>query len=239
MGSSSFHQPLWFLDSQSKVSSVTVKAGANAEELQIIDVFEVDSRFAGWLTAYLSRELIDQVFDGIDGKRLFHYSLRLDCIVSVVHIELKGPDNSLRVRQIRLLGDRAAPVRSFSAAAFHQRTCESVTLRVFRLLTAQVFFTNIFVYHEIILCFYFIHFPPFSFLCKQVFGRLISDDSDANSTDQPVETDDGESFERMQDNDLKEHMVSFIMHCEIFRNVTQQLRIFHRQKTIGRHPIQW
>lgn len=62
----------------------------------------------------------------------------LDTAFSVIQMELKGPDNSLRVRQIRLLGGGIA--RSFNALAIHQRTCETETLRVFRLLTSQVYF---------------------------------------------------------------------------------------------------
>ena len=38
---------------QNKVSGVTFKAGPNAEELQIVDVLEVETRFAGWLHASL------------------------------------------------------------------------------------------------------------------------------------------------------------------------------------------
>lgn len=56
----------------------------------------------------------------------------------VIQLEFKGPDNSLRVRQLRLLG--GGITRSFNASAIHQRTCETETLRVFRLLTSQVGF---------------------------------------------------------------------------------------------------
>ena len=101
-------------------------------------------------------------------------------------MELKGPDNSLRVRQIRLLGEGGGVARSFNAAAVHQRTCETETLRVFRLLTSQV------------------------------FGRLVSYEGEASNSNHEVISDadfiemNGEAMpdgERMQDNDLKEHMV--------------------------------
>ena len=56
--------------------------------------------------------------------------------LNIIQVELKGPDSSLRVRQVRLLG--SGTTRSFNASAIHQRTCETETLRVFRLLTSQV-----------------------------------------------------------------------------------------------------
>ena len=56
--------------------------------------------------------------------------------LNIIQVELKGPDSSLRVRQVRLLG--CGTTRSFNASAIHQRTCETETLRVFRLLTSQV-----------------------------------------------------------------------------------------------------
>lgn len=60
----------------------------------------------------------------------------------MVRLELRGPDNSLRLRQVRVLGEvegeslRAG--RQHSAATIQQRSCEAETLRVFRLITSQV-----------------------------------------------------------------------------------------------------
>lgn len=42
---------------QNKVSGVTFKAGPSTEELQIVDVMEIESRFAGWLHASLPRNI--------------------------------------------------------------------------------------------------------------------------------------------------------------------------------------
>ena len=76
---------------------------------------------------------------------------------STIRLELKGPDNSLRLRQVRILG--AAPLAPTSlggsssgaipstdikhqhpASLIQHRNCEAETLRVFRLITSQVIF---------------------------------------------------------------------------------------------------
>lgn len=60
----------------------------------------------------------------------------------VVGMELKGPDNSLRVRQIRMLGEIEGGSlkvgKQLSAQTIQQRNCEAETLKVFRLITSQV-----------------------------------------------------------------------------------------------------
>jgi len=60
----------------------------------------------------------------------------------VVGMELKGPDNSLRVRQIRVLGEIEGESlkvgKQLSAQTIQQRNCEAETLKVFRLITSQV-----------------------------------------------------------------------------------------------------
>lgn len=57
-------------------------------------------------------------------------------------MELKGPDNSLRVRQIRVLGEIEGGSlkigKQLSAQTIQQRNCEAETLKVFRLITSQV-----------------------------------------------------------------------------------------------------
>jgi hypothetical protein len=66
-----------------------------------------------------------------------------DASHSVVRLELKGPDNSLRLRQIRVLGEVEGENlklgHQHSAQTIQQRNCETETLRVFRLITSQVF----------------------------------------------------------------------------------------------------
>lgn len=60
-------------------------------------------------------------------------------------VELRGPDQSVRVRQVRVLGgggevDAALPrpLRQHSPLTIQHRACEQETLKVFRLITGQV-----------------------------------------------------------------------------------------------------
>lgn len=65
-------------------------------------------------------------------------------------LEFRGPEATLRVRQLKLLGysveDKAAQqklnLKSTSANYIQQKNCEAETLRVFRLLTGQVRWGN-------------------------------------------------------------------------------------------------
>lgn len=60
----------------------------------------------------------------------------------VVGLELKGPDNSLRVRQLRVLGEIEGESlkvgKQISSLTIQQKNCETETLKVFRLITSQV-----------------------------------------------------------------------------------------------------
>lgn len=62
----------------------------------------------------------------------------------IVRLDLKGPDNSLRVRQIRILGEIEGESlkigKQLNAQTIQQRNCEAETLKVFRLITSQVSF---------------------------------------------------------------------------------------------------
>lgn len=68
----------------------------------------------------------------------------LDGRHGVIKLELKGPDNSLRIRQVRILGESgdSLVIPQRSATTIQQRLCESETLKVFRLITSQV---NLFI----------------------------------------------------------------------------------------------
>ena len=61
--------------------------------------------------------------------------------MSMLKIEAKGPDNTLRLRQVKVLGYVDAPLmqKQPRAASIQQKNCEAETLRVFRLITSQVF----------------------------------------------------------------------------------------------------
>ena len=75
------------------------------------------------------------------------YIFQVSCCVIepgqiVIRLELKGPDNSLRLRQVKVLGeiDGSSLVVSThqSPLIMQQKNCEAETLKVFRLLTSQV-----------------------------------------------------------------------------------------------------
>lgn len=80
---------------------------------------DLDSRHMGWVTSELP---------GGD-----HH---------VIKVELKGPENTLRVRQVKVLGwkegDSIKIPGQISASMAQQKNCEAETLRVFRLITSQV-----------------------------------------------------------------------------------------------------
>eukprot|EP00095_Tigriopus_kingsejongensis_P005847 maker-scaffold697_size109876-snap-gene-0.24 protein:Tk05847 transcript:maker-scaffold697_size109876-snap-gene-0.24-mRNA-1 annotation:"e3 ubiquitin-protein ligase mycbp2 isoform x1" len=139
-------------DLANKVTSVTVKAGRTLNDLWTVKQSEVEHRFAGWISCFMDNPE-----------------------VSLVKIELKGPDNTLRVRQVRVLGcrstgndpinhhsrggprhQRGASSRKFNVnpsaggqsnhsepreemSVIQKQNCEAETLRIFRLLTGQVF----------------------------------------------------------------------------------------------------
>ena len=111
-------------DLDKKVSSVTFKVGKSVEDATAVaKQVDVESRFAGWINCFLDANPEH----------------------AVVKIELKGPDNTLRVRQVKALGGGLGPFeRDLNNAAaapvtIQQRNCEAETLRVFRLITGQVF----------------------------------------------------------------------------------------------------
>ena len=84
----------------------------------------VENRFAGWVTCFVPDD------------------------TTFVRIDLKGPDNSLRLRQVKALGSvPGAPVAPQphemegpnSSRLIQRDNCRAETLRVFRLITGQVF----------------------------------------------------------------------------------------------------
>lgn len=85
----------------------------------LLSQIDLDSRHMGWVTSELP---------GGD-----HH---------VIKIELKGPENTLRVRQVKVLGwkegDSIKIAGQISASVAQQKNCEAETLRVFRLITSQV-----------------------------------------------------------------------------------------------------
>jgi E3 ubiquitin-protein ligase MYCBP2 len=68
--------------------------------------------------------------------------------VKFIKIELKGPDNTLRIRQVKILGTLIGEVPALEKGlernygqtfTIAQRKCENETLRIFRLLSSEVF----------------------------------------------------------------------------------------------------
>lgn len=67
-----------------------------------------------------------------------------DDVITTIVVELRGPDQSVRVRQVRVLGGEGGegsgsrPLRQHSPLTIQHRACEQETLKVFRLITGQV-----------------------------------------------------------------------------------------------------
>ncbi|XP_058840925.1 E3 ubiquitin-protein ligase highwire [Topomyia yanbarensis] len=111
-------------DIGSKVSSILVYGGSSFGETSLQKTIEVDPLACCWISA------------SIMDDECTHYRL-----------EFRGPEATLRVRQIKLLGytadEKAAQfkhnLKMINANYIQQKNCETETLRVFRLLTGQVF----------------------------------------------------------------------------------------------------
>ncbi|XP_031781072.1 E3 ubiquitin-protein ligase MYCBP2 isoform X6 [Nasonia vitripennis] len=103
-----------------KVSCVTFQSGIDTDEMIKLKTVEIESRSTGWVKCPI-----------INPRHV------------VVGLELKGPDNSLRVRQIRVLGEIEGESlkigKQLNAISIQQKNCESETLKVFRSITSQVF----------------------------------------------------------------------------------------------------
>ncbi|XP_052283534.1 E3 ubiquitin-protein ligase MYCBP2-like isoform X2 [Dreissena polymorpha] len=103
-------------DLGNKVTNVMFSAGASTDDMKKILQLEVDTRHIGWINCPIPEE---------------------EC--KCLQLSLRGPDHSLRVRQVKVLGDSIQlPIRR-SASLIQQTNCEAETLKVFRLLTSQVF----------------------------------------------------------------------------------------------------
>ncbi|KAL5012682.1 hypothetical protein ScPMuIL_011233 [Solemya velum] len=145
-------------DLGSKVSQITFNIGGTSDDLKKVHQVDVEPRHVGWVSCHIP-------------------SQNNHC----VQLELKGSDHSLRVRQVKVLGELDGeslhlPVHR-SAEHIQKNNCENETLKVFRLLTSQV------------------------------FGRLISEEGLSENLD-VKKLDSGDSLDG--DHDLKEHMVGIL-----------------------------
>jgi E3 ubiquitin-protein ligase MYCBP2 len=151
-------------DMANKISSLTFRAGktsaaaaaddgqqaaAGQPPLTVLKTVEVESRYAGWIHCFLTDSVETTAAINTGGGGSQHLLLR---------VEMRGPDNTVRLRQVKLIGRCAAdddllaaggaaaaaaspvaliPNRAESAR-IQQANCEAETLRVFRLITSQV-----------------------------------------------------------------------------------------------------
>ncbi|XP_056610662.1 E3 ubiquitin-protein ligase MYCBP2 isoform X7 [Triplophysa dalaica] len=163
-------------DIGNKVTSMAFLCGKSVEDLCRIKQIDLDSRHMGWVTSELP---------GGD-----HH---------VIKIELKGPENTLRVRQVKVLGwkegDSIKIPGQISASVAQQKNCEAETLRVFRLITSQV------------------------------FGKLICGDAEPTPEQEEknlLSSPEGED-KAPSDADLKEHMVGIIFSRSKLTNLQKQV----------------
>ncbi|XP_066092496.1 E3 ubiquitin-protein ligase MYCBP2 isoform X10 [Saccopteryx bilineata] len=166
-------------DLGNKVTSMTFLSGKAVEDLCRIKQVDLDSRHIGWVTSELP---------GGDNH--------------IIKIELKGPENTLRVRQVKVLGwkdgESTKIAGQISASVAQQRNCEAETLRVFRLITSQV------------------------------FGKLISGDAEPTPEQEEkvlLSSPEGEEkvYNATSDADLKEHMVGIIFSRSKLTNLQKQV----------------
>uniref|UniRef100_A0A673N0T5 RCR-type E3 ubiquitin transferase n=1 Tax=Sinocyclocheilus rhinocerous TaxID=307959 RepID=A0A673N0T5_9TELE len=163
-------------DIGNKVTSMIFLCGKAVEDLCRIKQIDLDSRHMGWVTSELP---------GGD-----HH---------VIKIELKGPENTLRVRQVKVLGwkegESTKIAGHISASVAQQKNCEAETLRVFRLITSQV------------------------------FGKLICGDAEPTPEQEEknlLSSPEGED-KAPSDADLKEHMVGIIFSRSKLTNLQKQV----------------
>ncbi|XP_034779596.2 E3 ubiquitin-protein ligase MYCBP2 isoform X9 [Acipenser ruthenus] len=163
-------------DIGNKVTSMTFLYGKTVEDLCRIKQVDLDSRHMGWVTSELPR-----------GE------------AQIMKIELKGPENTLRVRQVKVLGwkdgESIKIAGQISASVAQQKNCEAETLRVFRLITSQV------------------------------FGKLICGDAEPTPEQEEknlLSSPEGED-KAPSDADLKEHMVGIIFSRSKLTNLQKQV----------------
>lgn len=151
-------------------------------------------------------------------------------------MEFRGPESTLRVRQVKLLGIPVVPdeinnkqnPKSTNSFQIQQRNCETETLRVFRLITAQVTFTTFFFFFEISKSFYVIRI--------QVFGKLIlgSDQVNADNNINKTNSSAAAAMEASTSSllaeslDLREHMVGILF---------SRSKLSHLQKQVIVHIV--
>lgn len=200
-------------DLANKVSSITFYCGPNSEELVKLRTVEVESRLlGGWVNCPLQGMYYKKFLLTFHFQHFFCFFLA-EVADNVVRLELKGPDNSVRVRQIRVLGEIEGETlkigKQHNAYTIQQRNCEAETLRVFRLITSQV------------------------------FGKLIVGEPDGHNLGN---VDSGsvsgsESLEPVEENnDLREHMVGILFSRSKLTHLQKQV-IVHIVQAIRKETL--
>uniref|UniRef100_H3A1N3 RCR-type E3 ubiquitin transferase n=1 Tax=Latimeria chalumnae TaxID=7897 RepID=H3A1N3_LATCH len=171
-------------DLGNKVTSMAFLTGKTVEELCRIKQMDLDSRHIGWVTCEVP-----------GGES------------HVIKIELKGPENTLRVRQVKVLGwkdgESIKIAGQIAASVAQQKNCEAETLRVFRLITSQVFgklMSNGLPIHAL----------------------LLIDNAGAHPGPESLKAAD-RSIRAPSDADLKEHMVGIIFSRSKLTNLQKQV----------------
>jgi len=200
-------------DLGNKVASLTFKGGKSADDLRVLKQADVESRFAGWLSCFAS-------------------SLKF------IKIELKGPDNTLRLRQVKALGtvgnqgeagggsspppyqSNLSPKSKFSeqSCSIQQLNCEAETLRVFRLITGQVF-GRLLDQTEMAASAAASSIPPATATVAAIAAAGAVDDSDTLVTKEWEE----------QETNFKEHVVGILFSGS---------KLTHLQKQVCTHIVQ-
>jgi len=184
-----------------KVASITISAGASVKDLVVVKQCELEPRYAGWVHTWTMRLAASQA--------------------RVIQLDLKGPDNSLRIRQIRVLGspidaggavvvDESADQQS--PLVMQHRNCEAETLKVFRLLTSQVFGRLV--------------------ECEDGAAASIPSAEERKKEEDKVgrsQEDRGESIGAEGDANLREHMVSILF---------SRSKLTQLQKQVCTHIVQ-
>lgn len=176
---------------QAKLSCITFFSGPNSEDLLKLRAVEIETKLqGGWVLCPIE-----------------------DFNDSVIKIELRGLDNSLRIRQVRVLGEIDGESikigKLYSVNTIQQRNCEAETLRVFRLITSLVF-------------------------GKLVMGKL--DDRNINNVESGS-ISGSESVEPIEENnDLREHMVGILFSRSKLTHLQKQV-IIHIVQAIRKETI--
>nr|XP_026691648.1 E3 ubiquitin-protein ligase MYCBP2 [Ciona intestinalis] len=107
-------------DIQKKVTSISFSSEIfDEDKKKKLQTRELSSQYAGWVHCPLNED------------------------INILQVELRGPDNGLRVRQIKLLGilvgEGMMSIQQLPSNTLRAQTCEAELLKVFKLLTAEVF----------------------------------------------------------------------------------------------------